>query len=40
MTAFLEIYLSSFWAWSGITMGATFVLTAFAGVVASFRSGK
>ena len=37
MTAFLEIYLSSFWAWAGITWGAGVVLHGFAVIIAAIR---
>lgn len=37
MTAFLEIYLSSYWAWSGITIGAATVLGSITATLDAWR---
>lgn len=37
MIEFLEIYLSSFGAWAGITFGAYVVLSGFALIIAAVR---
>lgn len=38
MNAFLEIYLSTFWSWAGITIGVAAALGGAASLVAAFRS--
>lgn len=40
MTTFWEIYVSSFWAWAGITLGAYVVISALALLVAAIRGVK
>ena len=39
MTAFLEIYLSSFWAWAGITFGVYMTAAGLAEVINELRGG-
>lgn len=37
MNAFLEIYLSSFWSWSGITIGAAVAMIGVSHMVGAIR---